>query len=341
MLPYLLTTLAIIVAGVVVFFTIATITAYRPAQQEVLHSKLQPQLCLPMQFSVTSWNIGYCGLGKDADFFYDGGKMVRPERKDVEKNLQGIKNFLQARSDDFTLLQEVDTDSKRSYSINELQNIANSIKEYKYFMAYNYRVWFVPIPLPHFMGRVHSGVATFSRCTPYYATRHSYPGREAWPEHLFQLKRCFMACRYTAANGRDLVLINTHNSAFDSGWRRAAELKTLRDFVVKEYEEGNYVVVGGDWNQTPVDFDKHVGTTQYTPHPLAADAMPEEWKWVYDNKTESLRFANEPYTKGKTLTTTVDFFLISPNVKVLDVATHNLGFEHSDHNPVTGRFELQ
>ena len=36
------------------------------------------------------WNIGYCGLGKESDFFYDGGKMVRPTQALSEKNFKGF-----------------------------------------------------------------------------------------------------------------------------------------------------------------------------------------------------------------------------------------------------------
>jgi endonuclease/exonuclease/phosphatase family metal-dependent hydrolase len=54
-----------------------------------------------------------------------------------------------------------------------------------------------------------------------------------------------------------------------------------------------------------------------------------------------MRFTNQPYVEEKSLTSVVDFFLVSPNVKVTKVAVHRLNFEHSDHNPVTATFELQ
>ncbi|MDR0687594.1 MAG: hypothetical protein LBF55_02780 [Prevotellaceae bacterium] len=326
------------------FFTVATITAYRPAPEETLYSKLQPQHCLPGRITVTSWNIGYCGLGKDADFFYEGGKMVRSSKKEVLENLLHITTFLQADASDFLLLQEVDVGSKRSYGIDERRSIADKLrnhKEFKEFFAYNYRAWFVPIPVFRPIGRVQSGVATLGRCAPYHVTRHAYPNITPYPQSIFLLKRCFLACRYTAENGNDFVLINTHNSAYDSGKQRAAEMEMLRDFAVKEYENGSYVVIGGDWNQTPPGYDKVASTEQYTPHPIDSDLFPKGWQWAYDSAAETMRFINQPYAEGETLTSVVDFFLISPNVKVTKVAVHRLGFEHSDHNPVTATFELQ
>lgn len=42
----------------------------------------------------TSWNIGYCGLGANMDFFYDGGNQVRTSEEKTEKNLVFIKDQL-------------------------------------------------------------------------------------------------------------------------------------------------------------------------------------------------------------------------------------------------------
>ncbi|HPG73322.1 MAG TPA: hypothetical protein PLM49_03460, partial [Bacteroidales bacterium] len=37
-------------------------------------------------YQLMSWNIGYCGLDRDMDFFYDGGSMLRPEKEQVYDN---------------------------------------------------------------------------------------------------------------------------------------------------------------------------------------------------------------------------------------------------------------
>jgi len=38
--------------------------------------------------------------------------------------------------------------------------------------------------------------------------------------------------------------------------------------------------------------------------------------------------------KGVNGTTTIDYFIVSPNIKVLQTKTIDLNFENSDHNPV-------
>ncbi|MDR3329212.1 MAG: hypothetical protein LBS63_03765 [Prevotellaceae bacterium] len=339
-----LAVVAALARPVAVFFAAATIAAYRPAPQEPLRSHAAPPYksgSLADSFTVTSWNIGYGGLGREADFFYDGGKMVRSPRAAVENNLLHIEDFLQADGSNFLLLQEVDTRSRRSYNINELRRIAARRRGSGYFFAHNYKAWHVPVPLFDPLGHVRSGVATFGQCPAYSAVRHAYPFGEPYPQSIFQLRRCFLACRYAAKSGKKLLLVNTHNSAFDSGQLREAEMNALRDFAVETYESGCYVVVGGDWNQTPPGYEKWASTKEYTPHPIARDLLPQGWQWAYDTAAATMRFANAPYDEGTSLTSTVDFFLASPNVHVAGVAAHRLGFEHADHNPVTATFVLR
>ena len=48
--------------------------------------------------SLLTWNLGYAGLGAEMDFFYDGGKMVRPKKEWHEKYLNGISDFIQKQN---------------------------------------------------------------------------------------------------------------------------------------------------------------------------------------------------------------------------------------------------
>ena len=52
------------------------------------------------EISLISWNIGYGGLGKDADFFMDGGEdVVTYDRDGVTANLVGIYKTLYEEDD--------------------------------------------------------------------------------------------------------------------------------------------------------------------------------------------------------------------------------------------------
>ena len=74
----------IIISSLIVLFGIyllfSTITKYKPQAEENLELKGEKALnkIEDDELSVLSWNIGYCGLGKEMDFFYDGGKQATP-----------------------------------------------------------------------------------------------------------------------------------------------------------------------------------------------------------------------------------------------------------------------
>jgi hypothetical protein len=114
----------------------AQLTDYKPAPEETAEV-LVPEVKLPELNKDTlvfyDWNIGYCGLGKESDFFYDGGKMVRPTKELSEKNFKGfIKTISKWKADaDFIHLQEIDRNSKRSYGKEQFQEAFNTLGNFK------------------------------------------------------------------------------------------------------------------------------------------------------------------------------------------------------------------
>jgi endonuclease/exonuclease/phosphatase family metal-dependent hydrolase len=48
-----------------------------------------------------------------------------------------------------------------------------------------------------------------------------------------------------------------------------------------------------------------------------------------------------PYQANKTYTTVIDFFLLSPNIELLEVKGMPNGFEYSDHQPVRMMIKLK
>lgn len=301
-------------------------------------------------FSLLIWNLGYAGLGEESEFFYDGGnlffagsRMVRPSREIVEKNQAGIEQLLQGVQADFFLLQEVDLRSKRSYFIDQYAAVGALLPGFASTFAVNYRAERVPIPLLEpwrAYGATHSGLATFSRISPASAPwRYQLPGSFPWPTRIFQLDRCVALHRFAANDGRELVVINLHLSAYDTeGELKARQMDFLHDLLLAEYEKGNYVIAGGDWNLCPpfFRFDGFMpGRTQgYSQINIAPDFLPADWRWVYDPDVPTNRKTRAPYRAGETFVTVIDFFLISPNLKVQSVKTMDLQFRYSDHQPV-------
>jgi endonuclease/exonuclease/phosphatase family metal-dependent hydrolase len=342
---FLLITCFFVSAAFVLFILIIALTDYKPEKETVLTNMMKATVLNIDTIEILTWNIGYAGLDCNMDFFYDGGSKTRTDKETALQNLNAITSFIANNSADFIFLQEVDRASTRSYKIDMLSEIAAKKPFYLVFYGINYNVLFVPVPLASPMGKVESGILTLSRYTPSQSVRYAYPARQSFPKRLFLLDRCFVMCRYLLRNGKQLVLINTHNSAFDSdGEQRHEEMLLLKDFITMEYEKGNYIIVGGDWNHIPpVENAKlylGINTEYFAPLRLSDDFMPPSWKWISDGKPTN-RFLDIPYIKGKTKETLLDFFLISPNVEVIRTERTDMNYQHSDHNPVTGKFVLK
>ena len=73
---------------------------------------------------------------------------------------------------------------------------------------------------------------------------------------------------------------------------------------------------------------------------IEADFLPGDWQWVFDPSLPTNRDVDAPYERGKTKTTIIDFFVVSPNVEVIQVKTTDIGFEWADHQPVEMKFKL-
>ena len=117
----------VLLALVIVFVGYLTITEYRPAPVETLEVTHAGTQTPGQQITLMTYNIGYGGLGAQADFFMDGGTGVQPSSKaEVEGNLEGVAQILQENPVDVLFLQEVDLDSKRSYGIDELAFLQQS-----------------------------------------------------------------------------------------------------------------------------------------------------------------------------------------------------------------------
>ncbi len=118
----------------------------------------------------------------------------------------------------------------------------------------------------------------------------------------------------------------------------------LKTFIVEEYNKGNYVVVGGDWNHLlpGTNLDTFEATQSWPDwlQPMPEDFSPEGFKWGFDNTVPTSRTVDVPYTEGVNFVSIIDGFLVSPNVTILKVEGHNLGFKYADHQPVILTFQL-
>lgn len=347
-LKFLLKFIIVLIIAFGLFLLYFTISDYTPKEKIIISEGENVAPIESNKLTIMSWNIGYAGLGDNMDFFYDGGEKVRDTKQRTIENLQAIKNVLNKHSYvDFLLLQEVDIDAKRTYYINEKDTFDKTLNKFVSFYAPNYKVQYVPVPISSPMGYVEAGLVTYSKYVPMTSIRYQYPGNYPWPTKLFMLDRCFLCNTYPLNNGKQLILINTHNSAFDGdGSLKRQQLEYLKKYITDEYKKGNYVIVGGDWNQNPPNFDNskfgdYSDSEQFVLKSIDKNYMPEDWKWVFDNNLPTNRSLVYAYDKEKTSTTIIDFFLTSPNIKNTSIETINLNFKNADHQPILAEFKLK
>lgn len=297
--------------------------------------------------SILTWNVGYAGLGEESDFFMDGGKQVRaPSKALVEKNMDGIVSTVKDLNADFTFLQEIEADpSTRSYGIEEAERMRTETG-LDTAHARNYKCAFVPYPIPP-IGKVSSGIMTLSTAPIASAERIALPSPFKWPVSVANLKRCLMPV-YIDLEGTDaqLVLVNLHLEAYDDGEGKAAQTAALKSFLEQEYAKGNYVIAGGDFNQTfPGGLDKYPikNDDLWTPGTLDDSMLPDGWRFAYDTAAPTCRLDNQPYDAGSDATQhyVIDGFILSPNVELTSVQTQDDGFRFSDHNPVLLNIRLK
>lgn len=321
-----------------IFLIYSTLADYKPEPIELVSKSEGEVVNVYDTLNTFIWNIGYCGLGDDMSFFYDGGERTRTDLERAEINESAIYSFVSSNdSMDFFLFQEVDMDSKRSYHQNQVAGLQESLNGFHSFFALNYKVDFVPVPPTNPMGKVEGGLLSFSKTEPFEVFRHAFLGNYGWPKGLFMLDRCFMVQRFYTSNGKELLIINTHNEAYDDGSLRKEQMKMMKEFLLNEYEKGNYVLVGGDWNQNP----PVAGETQIeskeghlTRIQIASDFMPEGWNWIFNTNVPTNRMIDEAFNPSTTKTTIIDFYLLSPNLKAIAQKTVDLEFKNSDHQPV-------
>ncbi len=330
-----------------------TITEYRPDDIEALEIVNNSETVISQGASLTlmTFNLGYAGLGADEDFILDGGLKARPDSmEDVEFYLEGILSLLEMHAADIYLLQEVDLRARRSFNINQVETIHDALgTEFSSVFAYNFNAIFVPFPVSFtdYIGHVESGLQTLSRHQMLESERHQFSGSFSWPLRVANLKRAMIVSRFEVeGTDKELVVVNLHMSAYDAdGSLRESEMAYLRAFMETEYALGNYVIIGGDFNQTfPSVVDNDITRMRlsedddayYVAFPIEDDFLPSGFVYAIDETLPTCRLLNQPYRPGTEGTQyyIIDGFMVSDNIRVDQVFTVDHGFVYSDHNPV-------
>ncbi|MEA4893697.1 MAG: endonuclease/exonuclease/phosphatase family protein [Oscillospiraceae bacterium] len=310
-----------------------------------------------VSYKALTYNIGFGAYNHDFSFFMDSGTMLdgtpvsgtmsRAQSKEIElSNTEGALGAAKLQDADFYLMQEVDTKSTRSFKIDQRSVIESAYPDYSDVYGVNFHSSYLLYPFSEPHGSVLSGLLTLSRYSVGEAVRRSYPVDTSFFTKFFDLDRCFVLLRLPVDNGKELVLVNSHMSAYDEGGTiRAQQLDMLNQIMAEEYAKGNYVIVGGDFNHALCDTINAFASQQEVPNwvfPLDDSDISEGLSVVRAdnvNDVPTCRSTDMPYEKGVNYSVVIDGFIVSDNVTASAVNI-DTDFDFSDHNPVLLTFTL-
>jgi len=287
--------------------------------------------------AVLTWNIGYAGLGKDADFIADGGSHLRSAgQSQVEANLSAICRVLAGVDPDVVLIQEAAGPGFMTRGVDVVGGLRAQLAGYRSAFSADVTTRLLPRGLS-----LRHGLATFTR------VEAGSTGILPLPEEPSRMggivpRRYHLQVTRTTLGGHPLFIFNVHLAAFDErAETRRRQVEAVFRYATVEFRKGAAVILGGDWNLLLAD-TRFPSTTdaKYLAwvHPFPTDAIPPGWRIVADPSHPTVRTNERPYRRGENYTGVIDGFIVSPNVEPLAVTGYDLGFEATDHQPVLGRF---
>lgn len=285
---------------------------------------------LTKELNLLTWNLGYAGLGAEAEFVADGGTHLRIADRILPRLWrEEIARSLAARSEHALLLQEVARPSWANHQTDLRAALRARLAGHSHGYAHEVR-----LPLPFGYGN-EMGCMTFA--SPKLGGRFEMKRLPGHGRSYFRQYPALML-RFDQT-GAPFTLINAHLSAFDDGARlRARQLAALLELATAEHAVGRHVVIGGDFNYElappprPHTTDlKHMAWL----HPFPQRVLPEGWRIACDPSVPTFRSADKPYVRGENYVGVIDGFIVSPNVEVVRVEGVDLDFRASDHNPVS------
>lgn len=294
------------------------------------------------ELRIGTWNIGYGALGAGADIYMDGGTSLRALSKhQISAASKAIANQIAQTACDVMCLQEVAEPGFLTRKIDVRAQIDHALPDRQRY----YWADFNTVALPCML-RVRHGMATYAGIQSDRCRIIDLPDGDT--QMLGFIKKPYVGVlnRFPLMNSdKSWVVINIHLPVFNiTHAARAAHLARLFDVAMQEYQQGNFVVICGDWNTRlcPTSFPHQIdekGLKDFVDFPQ--DSLPTGWTISVDPKTPTVRMLDHEFEQVRTYTTIFDGFVVSPNVRIASVDTLDLGFAHSDHQPVVARVFAQ
>lgn len=300
---------------------------------------------------LTSWNVGFGAFTDKFSFFMDGGTYSRAlSEEETVDNINNIISELDSFGPELMLIQELDFGSTRSYNVDEVKMFRDYFGDiYQSSFGVNYNSPYLLYPVLSPVGTSRSGMMTLSKYDISSSIRRSLPIQTDIYK-LLDLDRAYTVSRISTSNGKELVLINLHLSAYTTDSTIVKkQLQMIYATINDEYSKGNYVICGGDFNMDLLyDSESIFGipAEDYSwANPFPEDSLPGNVALYApfdpENPVPSCRNTNAPWDPETVYQLTVDGFLVTNNIKVTKCEVTDQEFKYSDHQPVHLYFTLK
>lgn len=294
------------------------------------------------EIKILNWNVQFMA-GKDYHFYYEGGTDERPSPEAIDETTKEVARVIKEEDPDIVLLQEVDDGADRTDNEDQLQNLLELLPEdySSHSSTFYWRAAFTPHP--HIMGSVGMKLSVISRYRIESVTRYQLTLKpDNWFVKQFDLKRAVLEVRIPREQGKDLLVFNTHLTAFAFGSDvRSRQVEEIQSILKETSGEGYPWVIGGDFNLQPPGaeaeenggevikplFDNYQAVPGYEE---VNGASSEDWYTHFPNDIE----ITEP-------SETIDYFFLSNNLTLGEHYVRQEGtLDISDHLPMVAEISL-
>ncbi|MEM6300314.1 MAG: endonuclease/exonuclease/phosphatase family protein [Pseudomonadota bacterium] len=247
----------VVLSLAVMFLMAVYLTTFHPDPVEsvnVYPGDDTPVLAAGQTVKILSWNVQFMAGNDNNHFFYDDGPDPWPDADTVAAVTRRVADFIAAEDPDLVMLQEVDDEATRTHMQDQTELLRQYLPQYA---AYTETFYWKAAYLPHpaINGRVGMKLVVLSKFKINEATRYALSAitSDDVLTRQFNLKRAMLQVQLPIDDGRELILIDTHLSAFAQGSNTMeVQVGQVLERLAALPEETPWVL-GGDFNLLPND----------------------------------------------------------------------------------------
>ena len=292
--------------------------------------------------TLATWNIGYLSGMTNL-------KPVQAPRWLYARNERLAERFIHEAGVDIAAFQEIDLDSKRSYHVDQVQRLADTMPSHSTAVAVCWDKRYVPFPYwppsVHF-GQVLAAQVVMSRYPILSAERiELLPKRPAaFIYRAFYIERLAQIVR-VQVGPHTLVVINIHLEAFHRETRQL-QARAVMD-LYRERFQGQPVIILGDFNSVPPPAEHR---SAFWDEPDADFEGDDTMACFYNAPELREAIPNETYVRDESSTFTfpsgdlsrrLDYiFYTHEHISPVSWHISRVPQDASDHLPVVMRFRI-